>query len=142
MLDGDVVPVVLIDSAVSFVASPTPPFNVTDVFSIGVVTAPVINTIMADTGPLPVGSYTIQFWYYVEVDKAIFELQWRDAPNTATLRAQRFSVSGGQGTNPTVNNFQLSTRYTIENVNERFRVQTVLAPVAGQDHQATLLVKL
>ncbi len=141
-LRSEVTPVVLVGGTVSFIAASTPAYGVTDVFTAGLLTAPAINTIMADTGALPVGSYTLQLFYYVEIDDATFELQWRNAANSANLATQRFRLFGPPGANPGVNNLVLSTRYNIENASERFRVQLMEAGGVGQDNQATIQAKI
>ena len=135
ILDGDVVPVVLVDSAISFVAAPTPPYKITDWFTAGVLVAPVANTVLADTGPLPVGQYSVQvFIWALEANR--HEFQWRDAPNTATLRSQRLqSLVGGEI-------IQLSTRLNIQNANERFRILNIGNAGVGIEYQSSILAEI
>jgi len=135
-LDGNVVPVVLVDSGVSFVAAPTPPYRVTDRFSLGLVSAPVIDTVLADTGPLPEGPYTVQVMIYVE-ERAFFEFEWRNAGNTADLINQRITIhpAGGEV-------FLWNTRFQVENANERFRILNVVAGGVGVGFQATIFARI
>ncbi len=136
-LDGNILPVVLVESGVSFVASPTPAYRVSDWFTLGSQLAPPINTVMADTGPLPVGSYSVQIIISFE-DVMNWEFQWRDAPNAANLRSTRLRSNIVEG--PGV--LELSTRLLIENANERFRVLNTSAGPAGTNHQASILAKI
>ena len=134
-LDGDIVPVVLVESGISFVASPTPAYTVTDIFTSGVLTNPAIGIVLAETGPLPTGQYSVQITIYTEV-AGIFDFAWRDATDVINLRAWRFKTS--------LQSPQVSwlTRLTIENINERFRIVNQQAPGAGNDIQALILAKI
>jgi len=137
-LDGDVVPVILIDSGVSFVASPTPPYAVTDWFTAGVVVAPAINTILADTGPLPTGSYTVQGIINAG-EQNTFTFEWRDAANAANLRGQVFQLSNAGTIDQ---NVMFSSRFLVENVNERFRIRLNAAGNVGVNYQGTVLARI
>jgi len=137
LLDGDVVPVVLIDSAISFVAAPSPPYGVTDIFTAGVVVAPAAGTILADTGPLPVGAYTIQVFISAgEGNRWLF--QWRNVANAADLWTQ--NLRNAPAADPRL--IEFSTRLNIENANERFRVLNDLVGTAAVEYQATILAKI
>ena len=136
-LRSEVTPVVLVGGTVSFVAAPTPAYGVTDVFSNGIITAPAAGVVLADTGQLPVGAYSVQMLYFLELGSMIIEFQWRDAANAANLIAHRFTSVVG-----TTTNVDFSTRLDVVNPNERFRVVTILAGGAGEDSQATILAKI
>ena len=133
-LRSEVSPVVLVGGTVSFIAAPTPPYAVTDIFTAGQLVAPIINTALADTGPLPVGAYTVQLFGMVE-EVPLLEFQWRNAGNSANLWTQfiRFQASVP---------FVYQTRLNIENASERFRVINTLAGAVGVTYQVSLLVKV
>jgi len=135
-LDGDVVPVILVDSAISFTAAPSPAYGVTDVFTAGIQVAPAINTILADTGPLPVGPYTLQ-WILVVREQNILAFEWRDAANAVNLWTQRLETPPAGEDMP-----QFSTRLNVVNVNERFRIRVASAGTAGIEYQASILAKI
>lgn len=134
VLDGDVVPVILVDSAVSFVAAPTPAYTVPDIFTAGVQIAPAISTVLADTGQLSIGFYTVISLISIG-EGARISLQWRDAANAVTLMDHQFFAG------PTLNPF-FSARFAIENDNERFRVINNAAGGVGIAYQATLFAKI
>lgn len=134
-LDGDIVPVILVDSGVAFVASPTPAYRILDWFTAGPQVAPAAGFVMADTGPLPVGDYTVKV-IVGSGDVANQALEWRDVPNAATLRRQALN------TTPTDRSLDLTVRLRIENAGERFRVVMVLAGVAANTYQVSILAKL
>jgi len=137
-LDGNVVPVVLVDSGVSFVAAPTPPYQVTDIFTNGILTAPAINTILADTGPLPIGPYSVQFTLFAEQEIAMV-FEWRDAANAVNLWTQRFGLFTSGVRLP---NYDFMTRLTIANAGERFRILMDSAGGVGLDFQASILARI
>jgi len=139
MLDGDIVPVVLVESGVAFVAAPTPAYGVTDIFTIGTQVTPAIGTNLADTGPLPVGDYTVKVIFYSNSFGSI-QFQWRDAPNTASLWQMELQNSHGVGGSPA--QFVMDFRIRVENANERFRVLTLSASAAGQRYQASILARI
>lgn len=136
-LRSEVTPVVLVGGTVSFLASPTPAYAVTDFFSVGVVSAPAVNTVLADTGPLPVGPYTILVNIYVE-EVSVFEFQWRNAGNSADLVNQRLRVAesavGGFITWP--------IRLTVENASERFRVINAQVGGVGVGFQVGIFARI
>jgi len=134
-LRSEVTPVVLVGGTVSFVAAPTPAYNVTDIFSLGPTTAPAVNTVLADTGQLPIGAYTVQVVVGIEEVNSL-ELQWRDAPNTANLALWRLPPSSTQFTHV------YNTRLNIQNDNERFRVLNLVAGGVGVAYQVVILAKV
>jgi len=135
-LRSEVTPVVLVGGTVSFLASPTPPYAVTDRFSLGLTSAPVINTVLADTGQLPIGAYTVQVVLYVE-ERAFFEFEWRDALNVADLTNERMTIEAAGG-----GMFVWNNRFNILNDNERFRILNVVAGGVGAGYQATIFAKI
>jgi len=134
-LRSEVTPVVLVGGTVSFVAAPTPAYAVTDVFTIGPTTAPAINTVLADTGPLPIGAYTVQVVIGIEEAQSV-EFQWRDAPNTANLWNVRLPTTAEVAV------VVFNTRLNVQNDNERFRVLNLIAGGVGVPYQATILAKI
>ncbi len=133
-LDGNITPVVLVESGVQFVASPTPAYGITEVFTIGSVTVPAANLVMADTGPLPVGSYTL-FLLLGATEISRWQFQWRDIPNTGSLYDTEIIAVADQY-------MTLSFRWLVENAGERFRLITAVVGNAGQTWQATIMAKL
>ena len=125
-LDGNILPVVLVESGIAFVASPTPPYRISEIFTLGLQLQPPINTILSDTGQLPTGSYTVQFVLYSDVSYR-WQMQWRNAANTANLWVQELTT--GPTNEPRM--FKWETRFQVENPNERFRVEGILAVGAG-----------
>ena len=123
---------VLVGGTVSFVAAPTPPYGVTDIFTTGVQVAPAAGTVLADTGPLPIGAYSIQFVVEAE-ETADHTIQWRDALNVASLREIRIRINVQKST------FIWTSRFNIENDNERFRVINVGAGGVGTGYQSVIL---
>ncbi len=135
-LQSEVVPVVLVGGTVSFLASPTPAYQVTDIFSAGILTAPLNGIVLADTGPLPVGAYSLKILYMTEeVAGHIWDLQWRDAGNSANLFVHRFRT-------PIEASMELEVRLNIENDNERFRVVNIGDGTASIDYQATIFARI
>ena len=139
-LDGEVVPVIIVESGIAFVASPTPPYSITDIFTAGVLTAPAIGVVIADTTGLPVGSYSIQTVIFAEAGSQTIDFQWRNVANSASLWTQRIRLEN------TVNGaapmFQLSTRLTIANTGERFRLVMGVAAGVGEDIQGSILARI
>jgi len=137
VLDGDVVPVIIADSGVAFVASPSPPYRVADIFTAGLLVNPALATVTSDTGPLPVGSYTLKILLYSDVSLR-WDIQWRDAANAVNLWTQILST----GPNPNIRTLIMDIRFEIVNVNERFRILTNNAVAAGDLVQSTLAAKI
>ena len=132
-LRSEVTPVVLVGGTVSFIAAPTPAYRVVDVFSAGLLTAPGAGTVMADTGPLPIGAYSLEIWMQAQTFNT-FDLQWRNALNTANLVIHRFPVIASE------NEF-VSIRFDVQNDNERFRLVLTIAGGVGEDFQGTIAAR-
>jgi hypothetical protein len=132
-LRSEVTPVVLVGGTVSFIASPTPAYRVTDIFTAGILVAPVAGTILADTGPLPIGAYSLEMILTTDTDSNSFSLEWRNAGNTANLRSIRlWNSPDGPGT------LRLATRFLVENDNERFRLLVSVNANVGIEYQGTI----
>ena len=134
-LRSEVSPVVLVGGTVSFIAAPTPPYRVVDIFTTGQQVAPAAATVLADTGPLPVGAYSVYFTYLTGEAQSV-SFQWRDAANGASLWDQLFGVTVSER----MVSFQ--SRFNVENENERFRVLQGGAGGGGITVQATILAKI
>ena len=132
-LQSEVMPVVLVGGTVSFVAPPTPPYTILDIFTAGEQIAPAAGTVLADTGPLPLGAY---FIYAIASagENARLDFEWRDAANALNLRLLRFFTN--QDT------VILEFRANIETDNERFRIVTPAAGSATIGYNGQILAKL
>ena len=135
-LRSEVTPVVLVGGTVSFVAAATPPYRVADIFTEGVLNNPADGTVLADTGQLPVGAYSVQV-IQSSGEGNNFMFEWRNAGNTANLWAQ--DIRPAEAASPRV--FIFSTRLEILTPNERFRFRTDGAS-AAVDYQATILARV
>ena len=135
-LRSEVTPVVLVGGTVSFLASPTPAYRVQDVFTAGTQLVPPVDTNLADTGPLPIGAYSVKVFFFAN-ESASLVFQWRDAANAANLYVQEF-VTGPAG-EPRTLIFDL--RFDVANDNERFRMQNRVVGGVGSRYQATILAR-
>lgn len=126
--------VVLLDSLKEFTALGERAKRVGDWFTQGVLVAPAAGTVMADTLALPIGTYDCLFVMFGG-NIITLDLEWRNAANTANLVAQRVQV------NLDNRMFQVRMVLEIESVNERFRVITVDAGVAGTGYQSSILAR-
>ena len=135
MLQSEIVPVALVTSGVAFTASPTPPYRVTDISTAGTIVAPAANTNLADTGPLPIGSYSMKFVIFTE-EANRFEINWRNAADSAVLQAVQVRVDDSFAT------IFWESRFQIENAGERFRVTNVTAGGVGIPYRASILARI
>lgn len=133
-LRSEVTPVVLVGGTVSFIAAPSPPYRVTDVFTNGVLVNPAAGAVLADTGPLLAGAYTLQVFVAGPINQD-YDLEWRDVPNAANLVSQRWTILART-------NIETTVRFQIDNDNERFRVIIVGAGGAGNSYQATIMARI
>ena len=133
-LRNEVVPAVLVGGTVSFVAAPTPPYRVPDVFTEGEQVAPAAATVLADTGPLPVGVYSVVMVMSAGESNR-FDIQWRNAGNSANLAQIRIRIV-------TQGIFTFTSRFNVENDNERFRILNVAAGTVAIDYNATILARI
>ncbi len=132
-LRSEVTPVVLVGGTVSFIASPSTAYRVQDIFTAGGVTAPAINSILADTLQLPEGAYTLKI-VMVADENHDMAIQWRDAANTVNLWQQRFL---GLALTPIV----VDVRFEILNADERVRVSNLTAGAPATTYQASILAR-
>lgn len=138
-LRSEVIPVVLVGGTVSFLASPTPAYGVTDIFTAGPLVAPIAGTVLADTGQLPAGTYTVQAFISMG-DSNFIQFQWRDVANAASLWTQdMFNIITNVGGPATI---QFAARFDVLNTDERFRVIIPGAGGVGVTYQASLLAKI
>jgi len=87
--------------------------------------APAVNAILADTGPLPAGTYDIQVGCSVTNSAGATELQFqhRDAANAANLAT--WHLIGRTDVNPLAQSMPFNFGYVI-GANERLRFQTLV----------------
>lgn len=135
-LRSEVTPVVLVGGTVSFVAAPTPAYQVADAFTAGVQVAPAAGFVMADTGPLPEGAYTVTL-VMTGTQQLRYGFQWRDAANAVNLWSQEFRIE-----NATQLTLQFLIRLNLLTANERFRLIAVAAGTAAEQYQATILARI
>jgi len=136
-LQSEVMPVVLVGGTVSFVAAPTPAYDITDIFTAGPETDPIAAFVFADTGPLPVGAYTVTTWFSA-TGTIRFAFAWRNAGNSADLWNQTISSILTSESSQA-----LIVRLNIMTDNERFRVTAVAAGAPGGSiFQASILAKV
>ena len=95
--------------------------------SSGRLTNPLLDQVLVDTGAMSAGSYFFDAFAASSV-ASIFEVQLRDAANTATLKSQIIAV---QATSSTWGFEIPSSTYLDVAVNQRIRMIQV-APVTGQ----------
>ncbi len=133
-LRSEVTPVVLVGGQVTVESSPTPAYRIQDVFTVGIVVAPAIGTILADTGPLPVGIYGVLVDLFHEEAagvRANFTFEWRNAANAVNQVSQRWGTLA-EG----IHTFTI--RLQIENADERFRVIAQTAGAVGVPYKVTI----
>jgi len=133
-LRSEVTPVVLVGGTVSFLASPTPAYQVLDIFTEGPLVNPAAGAVLADTGQLPAGSYSVQVLMQAGANNT-YTFEWRNAGNTADLWSQilRFNPAVGDMLN-------LSFRLDIANDNERFRI--LITGLVAATYQGTILARI
>ena len=134
-LRSEVTPVVLVGGTVSFVAAPTPAYQVTDWFTAGQQIAPAAGFVLADTGPLTPGAYTLLVIINaLEVSNHL--LHWRNAADSADLRTQNILIS--TDLHPVV----LNVRFDVLNDGERFTVTNISAGGVGIAYQSSIMAKV
>ena len=135
-LQSEVMPVVLVGGTVSFLASPTPAYRVVDIFTVGALVAPVAGTVLADTGPLPIGGYSMSFVVAAR-ELNNFDIEWRDSINISTLATISFAHDA-----LTSGTLTWLSRFQIENDNERVRIINVVNGGVGITYQASILARI
>jgi len=134
-LRSEVTPVVLVGGTVSFLASPTPAYRVVDVFTAGPQTAPAAGFILATTGPLPIGAYTLKM-VIMSGERNEYAFQWRNAANSADLASQLFASTAEARI------IVFENRFDVQNDNERFQVLMNAVGSAGIVFQATIYARV
>lgn len=132
-LRSEVTPVVLVGGTVSFVAAPTPPYRIQDIFTEGVQTAPPAGTTLADTGPLPVGAYSVVFLTSAG-EAAHMRLFWRDVADGVTLWQKEIVTPG-------IAAERFEIRLQIENAGERFRITNIIVGSATIQYDGTIMAR-
>ncbi len=132
-LGSEVLPVAVVDSLVDFVAHATAAYRVQDIFTNGVQTAPPVQTVLADTGPLPTGLYNIQVFVAAqEINSYTFE--WMDVANAVPVWDQIIAA-------PDRETLIYQVRLVIVNADERFRIRNRVAGTVAIDYEATILAR-
>jgi len=134
-LQSEVIPVVLVGGTVSFLAAPTPAYTVTDIFTAGAQLAPAAGFVLADTGPLLIGAFSMKFVMEMG-EEAVQQIEWRNAGNTASLAVIRFR--NGSDFNPML----WESRFDIQNDNERFRIVNPAVGGGGVTYSASILARV
>lgn len=130
-------PVSIVDSDIGFVVgSPVRGAPA----SAGFLVAPAINTVLADSGPMPAGNYDL----LVLVDSGStgtegYEVQRRDAANAANVWGQRVINTTVAGTAGPTKTWYYRERVSLA-VNERVRVIILAAGTAGSWYQANVWI--
>lgn len=117
-----------------------PSFRSTDVFSAGVQVAAPSNTVHADTGQLPVGTFNLLINGPISESSGAlrWELQHRNATNTANLMIWSFLVVGS-ATEMVMQTVSLG--YDVA-AGERLRILNVDAMAAGKKSVATIFARI
>jgi len=135
-LINTVQPVSIVDADVALAAVTTS--QLLDIpFSAGLVVAPAINTVLADTGAQPTGSYLLQIFASC-LDGVNFPqicLQRRDAANAANIWQHFFLAAGAANYGPF--NLVLSIRVQLQ-LNERVRVINTIAGGGGSNFHVSI----
>jgi hypothetical protein len=108
-------------------------------FSAGMQAAPVINTVLADTGQLAVGTWQFDIWLEVfdGVVNGQIGLQHRDAANAANIWDQQIQ-HGTTGQGYITRQFSIAKTITL---NERVRVICIVAGGAASRYHANIFAK-
>ena len=131
-LSDSVIPVALVDSEVTLAAQVATPL-VGVPASAGEVAAPLANTRLADTGPLPAGAYSMTFWIGDNETAASlpsFRLRRRNAADNADIWAFRFALTGSV--------YTVAALRLLLAINERVVIENVGAANVGTTYQASI----
>lgn len=132
-LTGNIVPVAIVDPDPLTVVASTPALDTP--VTTGEQIAPVVGTVIADTGAIVAGTYNFTIILGVDQGAAIVRLQRRDAPNAANIWGQVIGVNGTAGPPSTL----ISMRAVI-GAGERLRIITMSGPGAGNTVQASIWI--
>lgn len=119
----------------------TPVFRSTDIFSNGILLAPVANTVLADTGALADGNYDVQL--AMQSNSALtndesFRVEHRNAANAANLAVWDYLVLNGASA--AYFYAGLTFAYQLAS-NERLRIINPKATTAGRSQVATIFAR-
>lgn len=115
-----------------------PTFRSTDVFSAGLVGAPVIGTVLADTLALPAGTYdVIGLISITETNINVVEFQHRDAANASNLMVFSF-LSGPDLRNDGMDRLTLSYELA---ANERLRFVVIGTGSVGSNYSGVIFAR-
>lgn len=131
-------PVYIVGSSITLEANVSTPAFGTPA-SEGRLTAPAINTVLADTGELTEGTW--DFLVLISFSSAVLmnvDIQHRNSGNTANVWAHSVMLGGASGD---VLNYQFSLGKTVAG-SERLRVLNLIAGEAGRFFQATIFSRL
>jgi hypothetical protein len=87
-----ILPVAIVDAGQVTISATAAPFPMGLPASAGLLTAPAINTIWADTGQLAPGTWDLLVWVSSDDAAATWQLQRQDSTNTVTLWRHRFGI--------------------------------------------------
>lgn len=135
-----VIPTVSLGSVVQqTVRVDQPAFRSTDVFSAGQKSGAGVNTVHADTGQLPAGTYDLILLIagLDTVSRTQWVVQHRNATNAANLMT--FPLDGAS--KEAASTWDIRFGYEVA-VNERLRVLNVIAFAAGQKSAATIFARI
>lgn len=132
-IQPEVFGVILLDSLEEFTALSEKAKRLGHWFTQGVLVAPALGTVLADTGALPIAVYDVRVLIFTGSSGEV-DFQWRNAANAVTLRSQTWQGSANE------QNLVYRTVLQVETANERFRLIMGSAGVAATDYQGSLLV--
>ena len=137
LLSNIVQPVSIVDADISIPAISTSQLLDTP-FTAGVLVAPAINTVLADTGPQVAGNYSIEVMLNFQDGAAVQQvaLQRRDSTNAVNIWQQVFFGTGNAAGNAGV--LVLQNFRVVLQANERIRIINLVAGGAGSLFDANI----
>lgn len=138
LLSNIVQPVSIVDTDVAIPAIATT--QLLDApFTIGNQVAPVINTVLADTGSQPLGNYSlfVTLACFDAVNSPQLSIQRRNAANGANVWEQFIYATNSIAAGPAASTWLIPVRVSLL-LNERIRVLNVLAGGAGSAYMANI----
>jgi len=137
-----IIPTVSLGQTVPLDVSVLPPaFRSTDIFTLGLLTAPAANAILADTGQLAAGTFDVIVHFNPASDAGANDrrcvLQHRNAGNTANLMTIEVNYSRLLGSAAPLFPFGYEVA-----LNERLRVLTVTGAAVGEVVGATIFARI
>jgi len=119
-----------------------PAFRSTDIFSAGVLLAPAVGTVLADTLALPEGTYDVQLQMSSNSANTFsdaFEVQHRNAADNANLATWSFLIATAP--DRTTGYAQQAFAYEL-GINERLRIINTLIGEAGRAFACTIFARI